>query len=336
MITPNGGVFGRNPKFNTVTTQGGIVAGAASSVAGNLTLAGGNVVLSNGNGISFAATVDPSILAVAATGTITRTATNVSDGDTVTVGSETYTFKTTLTPANYEVLISAVDAAGSLTNLANAINGTGGSPGDYQVPAANASASAGTIVGSVLPLTALTAGTAGNSVALFVTTAAAAWTRSAATLRGGVAAGSVSSEILSDYEEGTWTPGMTFATAGDLFVDYISRSGTYIKVGRLVTVRGIVTGQPNYSTASGAFRITGLPYSAASGSDFPSGSLEMFRGITMANATTFSLTVAASGSLMTSRGSGSGVTFADVTTSHIASGQASYPSFQFTAMYYVA
>lgn len=55
MITPNGGVFGRNPKFNTVTTQGGIVAGAASTLAGNLTVTGGNVVLSNGNGIDFSA-----------------------------------------------------------------------------------------------------------------------------------------------------------------------------------------------------------------------------------------------------------------------------------------
>jgi hypothetical protein len=317
-----------------VGLQGAINVGGASAFTGNLTVTSGNVILSSGNGISFAATSDPTIPAVAATGAITRTATNVSNNDTVTLGAQVYTFKTTLTPADYEVLIGA-DAAASLTNLANAINGTGGTPGtDYQVPAANASASAGTIVGSVLPLTALTAGTAGNSIALAETSAQLSV--SAATLRGGVAAGSVSSEILSDYEEGTWTPGMSFATPGDLFVDYASRAGSYIRIGRLVTVRCIVTGQPNYSTASGLFRITGLPYSAASGSDFPAGCLEMYRGITMANATTFSLTVAVGSTLMTSRGSGSGVGFLDVTTSHIASGQATFPSFQFTAMYYVA
>jgi len=268
MITSNGGVFGRNPKFNTVTTQGGIVAGAASSVAGNLTLTGGDLVIgTSGRGISFAATSDPTIPAVAAIGTITRTATNVSDGDTVTVGSETYTFKTTLTPADYEVLISAVDAAGSLTNLANAINGTGGSPGDYQVPAANASASAGTIVGSVLPLTALTAGTAGNSIALAETSAQLSV--SGAAFTGGVNARGATGEVLDDYETGLWTPGLTSATVGDLFVRYTQRRGAYVKIGRSVTVHGVLACVPTYSTASGQLRLTGLPYASATGTDVP-------------------------------------------------------------------
>lgn len=57
MITPNGGVFGRNPKFNTVSTQGAVTVGTTATVAGNITLTNGNVVLgTSGKGIDFAAT----------------------------------------------------------------------------------------------------------------------------------------------------------------------------------------------------------------------------------------------------------------------------------------
>lgn len=54
MLTPNGGVFGRNPKFNSVTIAGTLNTG------GNITLgSGANVVVASGNGISFAATSQP-------------------------------------------------------------------------------------------------------------------------------------------------------------------------------------------------------------------------------------------------------------------------------------
>lgn len=56
MITPNGGVFGRNPKFNTVTTQGGITVGTTATVAGDITLTNGNIVVASGKGIDFSAT----------------------------------------------------------------------------------------------------------------------------------------------------------------------------------------------------------------------------------------------------------------------------------------
>lgn len=56
MITPNGGVFGRNPKFNTVSTQGAVTVGTTATVAGNITLTNGNVVVASGKGIDFSAT----------------------------------------------------------------------------------------------------------------------------------------------------------------------------------------------------------------------------------------------------------------------------------------
>jgi len=230
--------------------------------SGNVSISNGNLILgTSGNGISFAATSDPTIPAVAATGTITRTATNVSDGDTVTLGAQVYTFKTTLTPADYEVLIGA-DAAASLTNLANAINGTGGTPGtDYQVPAANASASAGTIVGSTIPLTALTAGTAGNSIALSEASTQLS-VSGVGFLQGGRDAQGATSEILDDYEEGTWSP--RYQSSGGTLVAVSTMSNAYYtKIGQMVTVQAFINTSYVDTTVGGQVRIAGLPYAAS-------------------------------------------------------------------------
>lgn len=65
-----------------------------------------------------------------ATGTLTSDATNVADGDTVTIGTRVYTFKTALGTTAGQVLIGA-DAATSLDNLKSAINNTGTAGTDY-------------------------------------------------------------------------------------------------------------------------------------------------------------------------------------------------------------
>jgi hypothetical protein len=244
-----------------VGVQGAIHAGSASTFAGNLTVTSGNVILSSGNGISFAATTDPTIDAVAATGFITRTATNVANNDTVTIDTTVYTFKTTLTPADYEVLVGA-DAAGSLTNLRNAILGTGGTPGtDYQVPAAHPTVTADAIFGSTLPLRAITAGTAGNSIALAETSAQLSV--SGSTLLGGLAAGGMTSELLADYEQGLWTPTYV-STGGTLAPSHDIREGRYTKIGNVVTVTVRMAARfADTSSASGTVRVSGLPYAAA-------------------------------------------------------------------------
>lgn len=252
MLTPNGGVFGRNPKFNTVTVQNGI------------SVAGGSIVVSgSGQGIDFSSTSDPSIPATAARGALQRTATNVSNNDTVTIGSITYTFKTTLTPANYEVLIGA-DAATSLLYLSYAILGTGGTPGtDYVVPGPHPTVTAEAISGNYLPIVALTAGTAGNAIATTETSAQLSFARAA--LTGGTNAGGSSGELLADYEVGTWTPSYSPATGTFGVISYESTTaGTYVKIGNLVTVQcNILTTDLALGTASGNIRISGLPYAAS-------------------------------------------------------------------------
>ena len=72
-------------------------------------------------------------------------------------------------------------------------------------------------------------------------------------------AAGMTSELLNDYEEGTWTPtGGTIGATGS--------SGTYTKVGRQVTVNAIFTGTMSFG--AGAVICSNLPFSALAGSDF--------------------------------------------------------------------
>lgn len=82
------------------------------------------------------------------------------------------------------------------------------------------------------------------------------------------AAQSASSDAntLDDYEEGAWTPSLTFG-GGSTGVTYQTngRQGTYVKVGRNVTVSGYIY---TLSTGSdtGNLVITGLPFAAGTSS----------------------------------------------------------------------
>lgn len=103
---------------------------------------------------------------VAATGTLTSDATNVSDTDTVTIGGKVYTFQSSLTDVDGHVKIGA-DAAGSLVNLFHAINASGGTVGtDYAtMTVANKLVTATNPSGTTVVLTAKAVGAQGNSIA---------------------------------------------------------------------------------------------------------------------------------------------------------------------------
>lgn len=122
--------------------------------------------------------IEPTVLYVAiddnatpATGTLTSDNTNVSNADTVTIGSTEYTFVTSLTtdPATvpYEVLIGA-NADESLANLAAAINGGEGEGTTYATGTeAHTLVTAGAVDtdNHTLIVTAIDAGYAGNAIA---------------------------------------------------------------------------------------------------------------------------------------------------------------------------
>jgi hypothetical protein len=69
---------------------------------------------------------------------------------------------------------------------------------------------------------------------------------------------SANNNNLDDYEEGTWTMGLSFGGAS-VGVTYSNNSGVYTKVGRQVTVTGYLT-LTNKGTSTGAAKITGLPF----------------------------------------------------------------------------
>ena len=78
----------------------------------------------------------------------------------------------------------------------------------------------------------------------------------------GDAAG-MTSELLDDYEEGTWTANLIGSTSNPN-TTISSTVATYTKVGRMVYARWKI-GPSNVAGASGGVRINGLPYSNAGG-----------------------------------------------------------------------
>lgn len=73
--------------------------------------------------------------------------------------------------------------------------------------------------------------------------------------------GTAAANKLDDYEEGTFTPGLTFGGAST-GITYLARAGRYTKVGDLVTITGYVALNSN-GTASGLARITDLPFTSS-------------------------------------------------------------------------
>jgi len=71
-------------------------------------------------------------------------------------------------------------------------------------------------------------------------------------------AGSMSSEILDDYEEGTWTPGIAF-NGGTTSVGYTTQRGGYTKIGDVIYASGEILLSAKGSS-TGQAQITGLPF----------------------------------------------------------------------------
>lgn len=70
-----------------------------------------------------------------------------------------------------------------------------------------------------------------------------------------------SSQLLDDYEEGTWTP-IVYGTTTEGTATYTTQKGNYVKVGNLVWAAGRVTYTGH--TGTGNMLIKGLPFNATS------------------------------------------------------------------------
>jgi hypothetical protein len=121
---------------------------------------------------------------VKATRVLTSTGTAPANGTTVQIGSKTYTFQTTLTNVNGNVLIG-VSAATALDNLKSAINLTAGAGTTYAAATtAHPEVVATTNTDTAQTVEAILGGAKYNTVPLAESSAALSW--ASGTLTGGV------------------------------------------------------------------------------------------------------------------------------------------------------
>jgi hypothetical protein len=120
---------------------------------------------------------------------------------------------------------------------------------------------------------------AANSVNIFQVAGAerARITTDGLTFNGDTAA----ANALDDYEEGTWTMGVSFGGAS-VGVTYANNTGTYTKIGRQVTVNGYLS-LTNKGSSTGSAKITGLPFTIANGNGFYSTAAVQLVTVTFTN-----------------------------------------------------
>lgn len=129
---------------------------------------------------------------------------------------------------------------------------------------------------------------------------------------------SADANTLDDYEEGTWTPGVTFATPGNLSVAYSSQTGRYVKIGQMVYFTCLLqTSTFTHTTASSFFQITGFPFT--SGTQFVGAGTLLMSGWTKANYTSLGFETSNS-TFMYALASGSGQALAELTTADLPTG----------------
>jgi hypothetical protein len=234
---------------NQILGAGGTATLASATITGDLTVDTNVLKVDTSNNRVGINTASPTVaLEVAGSATITGNLTVDSNTLVVTASTDTVCIGATTTDAKFRIL----DASGNGVRI-------GFSPGVLNYNLYDATVHEFRAVGGTNSFGAITA----NGIGLGVTPAASGI---------GVAfpatqVASSDANTLDDYEEGTWTPALTFATPGTLAVTYNTQSGSYTKIGRLVTVifrlsfaaAGIIKG-----TASGNLSITGLPFTVGS------------------------------------------------------------------------
>lgn len=125
---------------------------------------------------------------------------------------------------------------------------------------------------------------------------------------------------LNTYAESTsWTPTMTFATPGDLSIVYTTQVGTYSRIGNIVYLTFILAFTPTFTTASGSFQVTGLPFTIGASCV---GTVQYQTSAFPAGTTYIYLRGTAAQSLLTINASGSSTSTTAMTTTQVTTGAA--------------
>jgi hypothetical protein len=203
-IKQNGGVFGRNPTFNDVTIEGQLTFDGDIDINSDLKVDGNLEV-------DGAATIDQDATALAFKVTGGNGGVNLAEfsrdiGVDATVGINGNAGDPQIyfesTGNTFAIGVNSnnfeiSDNASIGTNTRLSISNTG-----------NVSVSTGNLV----------IGTSGKGIDFSAT------------------AGTGTSELFDDYEEGTWTPYIKFAGANNVGIVYVTQTGNYTKIGNLVQI----------------------------------------------------------------------------------------------------
>jgi flagellin len=247
--------YSTNTAANTSASAAAPSGGAVIFTATNPGVNGNFVAVgSNGGGTWSGATYFSG-------GTAAGAAPSAIAGNTVTVGTQTYTFVNSLstpTANQIQVLVGANNAA-SLANLANAINGGSGAGVNYAFgSSATANTSAKAVAGSTsVAFTALTPGTAGNSIITGVT--GTANTFGGATALTGGASGSIN-DLLTQADATA-----ALATINGAIQTVAGLRGTIgATVNRLQSAANVITNQvQNLTGAEDGVRAADIPSTVA-------------------------------------------------------------------------
>jgi hypothetical protein len=238
----------------TLTTNGN--GNGATSIRGELNLESGGIwwpsslpnvhnltnsgAISSKNSIAFGSAAPsyitnttPNTPAVAATGTLSEVGTsgNVATNNKVTIGTNTYTFVSTITNTvpNQVKIATAFD--GSMSNLIAAINRTAGSGTNYSTnTTANTLVTAGLLSGHSFTVTALILGTNGNSIVISNSTATTNLTWNGhATLSGGAefVAGTTNITAVSGPYDNFINHGLISDQGSQIYANYFENGGTF-------------------------------------------------------------------------------------------------------------
>jgi hypothetical protein len=75
------------------------------------------------------------------------------------------------------------------------------------------------------------------------------------------------SELLNDYEEGTWTVQLQDVSNNNATMEVGFTTATYVKIGRQVTVCGTIY-TSSVAALSGGLKVSGLPFAVGTGNQF--------------------------------------------------------------------
>ena len=195
-IKQNGGVFGRNPTFNDVTIEGQLTFDGDIDINSDLKVDGDLDVTGSSSVLGSMAigSGTPSVKFHVNGGTANQIGLFESTDATVKIG-----FKDSATTNNYSVTIGAIGDEMTFSS------GSGGTERIRVNSVGNVTVSTGNLV----------IGTSGKGIDFSAT------------------AGTGTSELLDDYEEGNWTPAFS---GGNYTFTYNKQKGSYTKIGNRVYV----------------------------------------------------------------------------------------------------